>query len=130
MFWNLRILKINQIIICLIWIISNLLWGWGIFIVWSVRRVSLATRKLVDINIVRSILSFIVFEFFRWNNCLIWLHFILLFLFIFAPVYLFWLKTIVLESIFIFLNCISLRNDVLLAIIDFKLELVTLANWN
>jgi hypothetical protein len=130
MFWYLRILKINQIIICFIWIISNLLWGWGIFIVWSVRRVSLATRKLVDINIVRSILSFIVFEFFRWNNCLICLHFILLFLFIFAPVYLFWLKTIVLESIFIFLNCISLRNDVLLAIIDFKLELMTLANWN
>ena len=130
MFWNLRILKIDQIIICLIWIISNLLWRWGIFIIRSVRRVSLATRKLVDINIVRSILSFIVFEFFRWNNCLILLHFILLFLLIFAPVYLFWLKTIVLESIFIFLNWISLRNDVLLAIIDFKLELMTLANWN
>jgi hypothetical protein len=130
MFWYLRILKINQIIICLIWIISNLLWRWSIFIIRSVRRVSLATRKLVDINIVRSILSFIVFEFFRWNYCLICLNFILLFLFIFAPVYLFWLKTIVLESIFIFLNCISLRNDVLLAIIDFKLELMTLANWN
>jgi hypothetical protein len=130
MFWYLRILKINQIIICFIWIISNLLWGWGIFIVWSVRRVSLATRKLVDINIVRSILSFIVFEFFRWNNCLICLHLILLFLFIFAPVYLFWLKTIVLESVFIFLNWISLRNNVLLAIVDFKLELVALANWN
>ena len=130
MFWIWRILKINQIIICFIWILSNLLWRWSIFIIRSVRGVSLATWKLVDINIVRGILSFIVFKFFRRNNCLICLHFILLFHFIFAPVYLFRIKTIVLKSIFIFLNCISLRNDVLLAIIDFELELMTLSNWN
>ena len=122
-------MKIDLIILnsfCL----SKLLRRWSIFIIWSVRRVSLAAGQLINVNIVWSKLSFIVFHFSRGDNSLVSLILFLLFLFISAPVYLFWLKIIVLKPIFIFLDCISLRSDIVRAIIDFELELVTLANCN
>ena len=65
-------------------------------------RLLLAARKLVNVNIVWGVLSFIVFKFsWRYDDLTISI-FILLFLFIFTPIYLFWLERIILKSIFIF----------------------------